>query len=94
VRPRLERLAASCAGVGDVRGRGAMLAIEFVKPGTTEPDPASMKAVIAACHQEGVIVISCGTYGNVVRLLPPLSISEPLLDDGLSVLESAVRALN
>ncbi|HLK44678.1 MAG TPA: 4-aminobutyrate--2-oxoglutarate transaminase [Acidimicrobiales bacterium] len=94
VRPRLEALQRACPRIGDVRGRGAMLAIEFVVPGTTTPDPAAVKAVVASCHAEGVVVITCGTYGNVVRLLPSLTIAEPLLDDGLSVLESAVRALD
>jgi 4-aminobutyrate aminotransferase/(S)-3-amino-2-methylpropionate transaminase len=92
VRPRLEALADSPA-VGDVRGRGAMLALELVRPGTTEPDAAAVKAVLAACQQEGVVALSCGTWGNVLRLLPPLSIDERLLDEGVSVLESAVRAL-
>jgi 4-aminobutyrate aminotransferase/(S)-3-amino-2-methylpropionate transaminase len=92
-RPRLEALAGSCAAIGEVRGRGAMLALEFVVPGTLVPDPKAVKSVLAACHAEGVVVISCGTYGNVVRLLPSLSIPEHLLDDGLSVLESAVRSL-
>jgi len=92
-RPRLEALAATCASVGEVRGRGAMLALEFVTPGTKAPDAKAVKSVLAACHAEGVVVISCGTYGNVVRLLPSLSIPEHLLDDGLSVLESAVHAL-
>ena len=94
VRPRLEALSASSPHVGDVRGRGAMLALEFVVPGTTTPDPAAMKSVVSTCHQEGVIVLSCGTYGNVVRLLPPLSIAEALLDDGLGVLEGAVGSLD
>jgi 4-aminobutyrate aminotransferase/(S)-3-amino-2-methylpropionate transaminase len=90
-RPRLEALRAVTGSVGDVRGRGAMLAIEFVEPGTTSPDAAMARAVLAACHRDGVIALSCGTYGNVVRLLPPLSIAENLLDDGISVLEEAVR---
>ncbi len=94
VRPRLDALARTSPSIGDVRGRGAMLAVEFVQPGTTEPNPAAVKAVLASCHAEGVVAISCGTYGNVVRLLPPLSIAEPLLDDGLSVLESAIGALD
>jgi 4-aminobutyrate aminotransferase/(S)-3-amino-2-methylpropionate transaminase len=93
VRPRLDALAASSAHVGEVRGRGAMIGIEFVQPGTKAPDAAAVKSVIAACNAEGVVVISCGTYGNVVRLLPSLSIAEPLLDDGLSVLESAIGSL-
>jgi 4-aminobutyrate aminotransferase/(S)-3-amino-2-methylpropionate transaminase len=90
-RPRLEALKASVPFVGDVRGRGAMLAIEFVAPNTTSPDAQGARAVLAACQREGVIVLSCGTFGNVLRLLPSLSIAEPLLDDGLSVLEEAVR---
>jgi 4-aminobutyrate aminotransferase/(S)-3-amino-2-methylpropionate transaminase len=94
VRPRLDALAASAAHIGEVRGRGAMIGIEFVEPGTKVPDAAAAKSVIAACNAEGVVVISCGTHGNVVRLLPSLSIAEPLLDDGLSVLESAIRSLS
>jgi len=93
VRPRLDALAAASPHVGDVRGRGAMLAIELVQPQAGAPDAAAVRQVLATCHAEGVIVLSCGTDGNVVRLLPPLSIPEPLLDDGLSVLEAAVTAL-
>lgn len=88
--PRLRALAERVPAVGDVRGRGAMLAAEFVRPGTTEPDPAFAKAVAAACHAEGVVVLTCGTYGNVVRLLPPLVIPDDVLDEGLGVLEAAV----
>ena len=92
VRPRLEALAAGvAAGSATCAGAARCSRIEFVVPGTTTPDPAAVKSVVAACHAEGVVVLSCGTYGNVVRLLPPLSIDEPLLDDGLSVLECAVR---
>jgi 4-aminobutyrate aminotransferase / (S)-3-amino-2-methylpropionate transaminase / 5-aminovalerate transaminase len=94
VRPRLEALARTTPSIGEVRGRGAMLAVEFVQPGTTTPNAAAVKAVLASCHQEGVVAISCGTFGNVVRLLPPLTIDESLLDDGLSVLESAIGALD
>ncbi len=91
VLPRLRALAEETGVLGDVRGRGAMLAAEFVKPGTTEPDAELTKRVARACHQAGVVVLTCGTYGNVVRLLPPLSLSTELLDEGLSVLEHAVR---
>jgi 4-aminobutyrate aminotransferase / (S)-3-amino-2-methylpropionate transaminase / 5-aminovalerate transaminase len=68
-----------------------MLAAEFVKPGSAEPDADLTKRVAAACHRAGVVVLTCGTYGNVVRLLPPLSLADDLLDEGLSVLEHAVR---
>ncbi|MCC3290165.1 MULTISPECIES: 4-aminobutyrate--2-oxoglutarate transaminase [unclassified Arthrobacter] len=92
VRPRLEALVVEGGVVGDVRGRGAMLAMEFVRPGSRTPDAEAAKAVAAACLQEGVIVLTCGTYGNVIRLLPPLTIGDELLLDALEVLETAVRA--
>ncbi|WP_370946920.1 4-aminobutyrate--2-oxoglutarate transaminase [Amycolatopsis sp. cg5] len=88
--PRLRALAEKTGVIGDVRGRGAMLAAEFVKPGTTEPDAALTGRIAKACHAAGVVVLTCGTYGNIVRLLPPLSLSDALLDEGLSVLEQAV----
>jgi 4-aminobutyrate aminotransferase/(S)-3-amino-2-methylpropionate transaminase len=66
-----------------------MLAVEIVKPGTLEPDPDTTKAVAAAAHRQGVIVLTCGTYGNVLRFLPPLAISDELLTDALDVLGAA-----
>ncbi len=90
--PVLQELAAEKPAIGDVRGRGAMLAIEIVKPGTTVPDPQEAARISAACHAQGVVTLTCGTYGNVLRLLPPLVIGEELLRDGLGVLADAVRA--
>lgn len=84
-------LLGSVATVGELRGRGAMQAIEFVKPGTWEPNPAVAKAVAATCLAQGVLVITCGTWGNIVRLLPPLVIGEELLRDGLEVLAEAIQ---
>jgi 4-aminobutyrate aminotransferase/(S)-3-amino-2-methylpropionate transaminase len=69
-----------------------MLAVEFVKPGTRKPAPATARQVASQCHSEGVLVLVCGTYNNVVRLLPPLVISQELLSDGLDVLERAIKA--
>ncbi len=91
--PRLRALADRVPAIAEVRGRGAMLAIELVRPGTLEPDKAAAAAVAAACAQQGVIVLTCGTWGNVVRLLPPLVIDDALLDDALSVLEGALLGL-
>jgi len=88
--PRLRALADKHGALGDVRGRGAMLAVEFVKPGTTEPDAELTGRVAAACHRAGVVVLTCGTFGNVVRLLPSLAIPDALLDEGLGVLEGAI----
>jgi 4-aminobutyrate aminotransferase/(S)-3-amino-2-methylpropionate transaminase len=91
---QLRTIAASSPIVGEARGRGAMLALEFTMPGTSVPNPAAAKAVVNFCNQEAVVAITCGTYGNVVRLLPPLIISDEQLDDGLSVLTAAVNATN
>ena len=76
--------------IGEVRGRGAMQAIELVKPGTTEPNPEAQSAIIKYCQQNGVLILSAGTYGNVIRLLPPLVMPENLLVEALKVLEEAV----
>ncbi len=86
-------LRADHRGIGDVRGRGAMMAMELVRPGTLEPDAEATRRIVHACHQAGVVVLSCGSYGNVIRLLPPLVIEEELLADGLDVLAGAVNAV-
>ncbi|MGB6181175.1 MAG: 4-aminobutyrate--2-oxoglutarate transaminase [Rhodococcus sp. (in: high G+C Gram-positive bacteria)] len=91
--PRLRALADETSVIGDVRGRGAMLAIELVLPGTDTPDPVITKAIAAHALADGVVLLTCGTYGNVIRLLPPLVISDELLDDAMTVLENAVRTL-
>jgi 4-aminobutyrate aminotransferase/(S)-3-amino-2-methylpropionate transaminase len=93
VRPRLEALLGDGSYVGDVRGRGALLAMEFVAPGTKTPAPDAAKKVAAHAISQGVITLTAGTYGNVIRLLPPLVIGEDLLNDALDVIESGVKAL-
>jgi 4-aminobutyrate aminotransferase/(S)-3-amino-2-methylpropionate transaminase len=96
--PRLRELAARHPAIGDVRGRGAMLAVELVEPGaasgpgpggTRTPDPAATKAVAAACHARGLIVLTAGTYGNVLRFLPPLVLPDHLMTEGLDILGEA-----
>jgi 4-aminobutyrate aminotransferase/(S)-3-amino-2-methylpropionate transaminase len=84
--PTLNALAAKCPAVGQVRGRGAMLALELINPTTKAPDPALTTQVAHACHNAGVIVLTCGSYANVIRLLPPLVIPHDLLTEGLDVL--------
>ena len=91
--PRLSALAARSARIGDVRGRGAMIAVEVVHPGTTDPDAAPTAAVARACHQAGVLVLTAGTYGNVLRFLPPLSMPDHLLVEALDVIEESFLAL-
>ncbi|MHB1593141.1 MAG: 4-aminobutyrate--2-oxoglutarate transaminase [Streptosporangiaceae bacterium] len=91
--PRLRGLAEKYPVIGDVRGRGAMIAVELVNPGTIDPNGAAASKVAKACHAAGLLVLTCGTYGNVLRFLPPLVIGEDLLNEGLDILESAFAAL-
>jgi 4-aminobutyrate aminotransferase/(S)-3-amino-2-methylpropionate transaminase len=96
--PGLQELAATNPQIGDVRGRGAMLAIELVHPspsssGPGAPDAALTAAVARACHDAGLLILTCGTYSNVLRLLPPLVIPSPLLSRALNILTSAISAI-
>jgi len=86
MKDKLGRIQADDDRIGDVRGRGAMIAVELVKSGTADPDPELAKALSSAAHAAGVIVLTCGTYGNILRFLPPLTISDELLLEGLDVL--------
>jgi 4-aminobutyrate aminotransferase/(S)-3-amino-2-methylpropionate transaminase len=90
--PRLTALAEKFPAIGDVRGRGAMLAVELVEPGTLTANPALTGAVAAACHQRGLVALTAGTFGNVLRFLPPLVIGEDLLAEGLDLLDDAFAA--
>jgi 4-aminobutyrate aminotransferase/(S)-3-amino-2-methylpropionate transaminase len=102
--PRLHALAAANPCVGDVRGRGAMLAIELIRPDTGwsgpnesgprwpgggQPDPELTSAVNDYCHRHGVLTLTAGTYGNVLRFLPPLVMPEHLLVEALDILDEA-----
>jgi 4-aminobutyrate aminotransferase/(S)-3-amino-2-methylpropionate transaminase len=90
---RLGRLAEKYDEVGEVRGRGAMVAMELVTDRETkEPASALTAAVNKGCHARGLVTLTCGTYGNVFRFLPPLSISDDLLHEGLDVLEESFTA--
>jgi 4-aminobutyrate aminotransferase/(S)-3-amino-2-methylpropionate transaminase len=93
--PTLARLAEADEGIGEVRGRGAMIALELVQAGAIgptgpAPDAARTVAVARACHAAGLLVLTCGTYGNVLRLLPPLVIPEREVSRGLEILERAL----
>jgi len=90
----LTSLARDVNVIGDVRGRGAMVAFELIVPGTTEPNAAAAKAIVKYCNDRGVIALACGTFGNVIRLLPPLVITDEQLNDGLAVLADAVRSVS
>jgi 4-aminobutyrate aminotransferase/(S)-3-amino-2-methylpropionate transaminase len=79
--------------IGEVRGRGAMQAIELVVPGTKTPNTAAINAVVKYCQSKGVLILTAGTYSNVVRFLPPIVITDELLKDALSVLDEALASL-
>lgn len=93
LRTRLEAMKAKYPVVGDVRGRGAMQAIELVEPGTLNPNPKAVELVSKHAHSNGVVVLSAGTYGNVIRFLPPLAITDELLNEALDIIEAGVAAL-
>jgi 4-aminobutyrate aminotransferase / (S)-3-amino-2-methylpropionate transaminase / 5-aminovalerate transaminase len=93
MKDRLHALQAADDRIGDVRGRGAMIAVEFVKPDNAEPDPKLTNALANAAIAAGVIVLTAGTFGNVVRFLPPLTISDELLSEGLEVLAGLLGEL-
>jgi 4-aminobutyrate aminotransferase/(S)-3-amino-2-methylpropionate transaminase len=84
--PRLSAIAANTGVIGEVRGRGAMIAVEVVKPGTKEPDPELTARVAKACHAQGLVILTAGTYGNVLRFLPPLVIGNDLLNEALEII--------
>lgn len=89
----LRALAAKYPVIAEVRGRGAMQAIELVKPGSLDPNSEAMTKVINYCAKKGVLLLSAGTYSNVIRFLPPVVISDELLLDAISVLDEAFAAL-
>ena len=89
----LRTMQAKYAVIGEVRGRGAMQAIELVVPGTKTPNTAAMNAVVKYCQSKGVLILTAGTYSNVVRFLPPIVITDELLKDALSVLDEALASL-
>jgi 4-aminobutyrate aminotransferase-like enzyme len=87
IRTRLDDIAGRQSDIGDVRGLGPMLAFEFA-----ERSPERAKAVTAAAFERGLVLLSCGLYGNVIRLLPPLTIMPEELDEGLAILEDSLAA--
>jgi 4-aminobutyrate aminotransferase/(S)-3-amino-2-methylpropionate transaminase len=90
---RLHDMAEKFPVIGDVRGRGMMCAMELVEDRSTKaPAKDATNRVLAAALGEGVVALKCGTYDNVIRLLPPLTIDEGLLHEGLDVLEKALAS--
>jgi 4-aminobutyrate aminotransferase/(S)-3-amino-2-methylpropionate transaminase len=95
LRERLDRFKDQFELVGEVRGIGPMLAMELVEDRITKaPAAAKAKALVSHCFDNGLVLLSCGTHGNVIRLLMPLVIGEDLLEKGLSILEEGLDRIN
>jgi 4-aminobutyrate aminotransferase len=92
LRARLEGLKARVPRLAEVRGPGAMLAAEFMKPGGAGPDPDFVKAVQARALEQGLVLLTCGVHANVLRFLFPLTIQDAVFDEGLAILEKALTA--
>ena len=92
MRSALESMQAKYSIIGDVRGRGSMQAIELVKAGTKEPNTEALGKIVKYCQSRGVLILTAGTYGNVIRLLPPLVMPEHLLKEALTILDEAVAS--
>ena len=90
---RLTEMMAIYPVIGEVRGVGAMQAFELVMPGSLDPNQPATEALLKHCHKNGVVVLNAGTYANVVRLLPPLSISDELLHEALDVIAEGLATL-
>ncbi len=94
VRKAFDELAGNYEAIGDVRGLGPMMALELVKDRTTkEPDPEAARQVAELAFERGLLIITCGTYGNVIRTMMPLVISDDELDRGLAILNEAFGKL-
>jgi 4-aminobutyrate aminotransferase/(S)-3-amino-2-methylpropionate transaminase len=90
---RLNELKDKHPVIAEVRGRGAMIAIEFVEPGTLNPNSAASDKVVKFCHMNGVIVLNAGPFGNVIRFLPPLAITDAQLHEALDVLAEGLATI-
>jgi 4-aminobutyrate aminotransferase/(S)-3-amino-2-methylpropionate transaminase len=89
----LSEIASNTTIIGDIRGRGAMIAIELVHHDDKAPNREAVAQIVSYAHAHGLLLLTAGTYGNVVRFLPPLSISDELLAEGLDILRDAVDAV-
>jgi 4-aminobutyrate aminotransferase/(S)-3-amino-2-methylpropionate transaminase len=91
---RLRRMAGQFASIGEVRGRGAMMAMELVEDRSSkEPAKEAASRLIEECYRQGVVILKAGTFDNVIRFLPPLTIDEDLLSEGLDVVEKALSTV-
>ncbi|RQS85627.1 4-aminobutyrate--2-oxoglutarate transaminase [Burkholderia seminalis] len=91
LKAKLTSLQADVPQIADVRGPGAMIAVEFLKPGSGEPDAEFTKRVQMRALERGLLLLVCGVYSNVVRFLFPLTITQPVFDEALAILEEVLK---
>ena len=91
---RLNEMRANYPVIGDVRGKGAMQAIELIVPGTQQPNADATNELVKHCHQNGVVILNAGTYNNVIRFLPPLAITDELLHEALDVVAAGLAKIS
>ncbi|MEO6918050.1 MAG: 4-aminobutyrate--2-oxoglutarate transaminase [Collimonas sp.] len=89
----LEGLRAEIPQIADIRGLGAMVAVEFMRPGTRQPDADFTKKIQAEALKNGLLLLSCGVYSNAIRFLFPLTIEDNLMDEALAILSTAMRSV-
>jgi 4-aminobutyrate aminotransferase len=94
LRNRLMELKQHCPVIGDVRGRGLMVATEFSDPETNQPDANTAKKIATACLSKKLLLLTCGTYGNVIRWIPPLIVTREQVDEALMIFSDALRCLD
>jgi 4-aminobutyrate aminotransferase/(S)-3-amino-2-methylpropionate transaminase len=89
----MRQIAARCPAIAEVRGLGPMVAIELIAGRADQPDAELTRRVVTEAAKRGLILISCGTYANVIRVLVPLTASDALIDEGLKLLSDSVAAV-
>jgi 4-aminobutyrate aminotransferase len=93
LRDHLDRLAKGSALIAEVRGKGLMVGVELVRPGGLEPNPAAAAAVLEHAREHGLLLGKGGLYGNVLRVAPPLSVTEAEIDEACGVIATALQAV-
>jgi 4-aminobutyrate aminotransferase/(S)-3-amino-2-methylpropionate transaminase len=93
LRSRFEKWQKTFDRVGEIRGLGAMLGFELVKGANKAPAADETKQLVSYCHENGLILLSCGTYGNVIRTLVPFVIRDDQLEKGLSIMENGLASI-
>jgi 4-aminobutyrate aminotransferase/(S)-3-amino-2-methylpropionate transaminase len=80
--------------IEEIRGLGAMLGLELVKGDNKEPAAEEAKKLVSFCYEKGLVILACGSYGNIIRILAPFVITDEQLEQGLAIMEEGLSALS